>query len=633
MLSRRTFILLAGTALASRNAYAQAQVAASDIPRDQLLILENPEGTIKNAGWFNIWAINAGGQSTGLHQQAMDTFWYIDADHGIDGVWDNSLASEKPKYNSDFSEMTVKLRQGIFWSDGVEFTADDVVYTIETHLKTNGLRWSAPVQVNVASIEKKSPTEVLFKLKKPNSRFHALFTVRWNAMWMMPKHVFEKAGDVLKFDFNPPVSLGAYKLKNFDPGGKWFIWQKRDDWKRTTVARFGEPGPGYLAYIDPGPPEKRVIEQRNHQLDVIHDTSPEGMFTLAKESPSSTSWFKGFPYAPPDPTRPAVIFNHQIEKFQNKDVRWALALLIDIKAVDMASYRGAATISAIGVPPTGLYPKYYFDPMEKWLTDFEVDTGKRKIKPYDPTIGQQIADMLRPSMGDKIPSKPEDIATAIGRGWWKRDDQAATELLEKAGFTKKGNEWYQPDGKRFSVKVMVEGDIRPVMTRAGSLIVQLWRQFGIDAQIDVAQGTLNDRRGAGDFETFIGWSVETWGGHPDLSFFLDSWHSQFVAAPGKVQPPRNWQRWKDSRLDQIIEEIRTIDFDDPRGVELGLEYLKLVAQEMPTIPLMSYNVFTVMDTTYWKGFPNAETAPYTDPVPNWANTKYMMVKLKSAKAG
>jgi len=633
MLSRRTFILLAGTALASRNAYAQAQVAASDIPRDQLLILENPEGTIKNAGWFNIWAINAGGQSTGLHQQAMDTFWYIDADHGIDGVWDNSLASEKPKYNSDFSEMTVKLRQGIFWSDGVEFTADDVVYTIETHLKTNGLRWSAPVQVNVASIEKKSPTEVLFKLKKPNSRFHALFTVRWNAMWMMPKHVFEKAGDVLKFDFNPPVSLGAYKLKNFDPGGKWFIWQKRDDWKRTTVARFGEPGPGYLAYIDPGPPEKRVIEQRNHQLDVIHDTSPEGMFTLAKESPSSTSWFKGFPYAHPDPTLPAVIFNHQIEKFQNKDVRWALALLIDIKAVDMASYRGAATISAIGVPPTGLYPKYYFDPMEKWLTDFEVDTGKRKIKPYDPTMGQQIADMLRPSMGDKIPSKPEDIATAIGRGWWKRDDQAATDLLEKAGFTKEGNEWYQPDGKRFSVKVMVEGDIRPVMTRAGSLIVQLWRQFGIDAQIDVAQGTLNDRRGAGDFETFIGWSVETWGGHPDLSFFLDSWHSQFVAAPGKVQPPRNWQRWKDSRLDKIIEEIRTIDFDDPRGVELGLEYLKLVAQEMPTIPLMSYNVFTVMDTTYWKGFPNAETAPYTDPVPNWANTKYMMVKLKSTKAG
>ena len=57
---------------------AQAQGTISNLPRKETLIVENPEGTIKNAGWFNIWAINAGGQSTGLHQLAMDTFWYID---------------------------------------------------------------------------------------------------------------------------------------------------------------------------------------------------------------------------------------------------------------------------------------------------------------------------------------------------------------------------------------------------------------------------------------------------------------------------------------------------------------------------------------------------------------------------
>ena len=52
---------------------AGAQELISNVPRNQTLIVENPEGTIKNAGWFNIWAINAGGQSTGLHQLAMDT--------------------------------------------------------------------------------------------------------------------------------------------------------------------------------------------------------------------------------------------------------------------------------------------------------------------------------------------------------------------------------------------------------------------------------------------------------------------------------------------------------------------------------------------------------------------------------
>lgn len=605
-----------------------AQEMATNLPRKEMLIVENPEGTVKNAGWFNIWAINAGSQSNGLHQLAMDTFWYIDPNRGVDGVWDNSLASEKPIYNADFTEMTVKLRRGIHWTDGVEFTAADVVYTVETHMKTNGLRWSAAVQANVASIAAPDPYTAVFKLKRPNSRFHALYTVRWNAMWMMPKHVFEKAGDLTKFAFNPPVGLGPYTLNSYDPNGKWFIWQQRPDWQRTTVARFGQPGPKYVAYVDAGPPDKRVIAQLNHQLDIIHDTSPEGMFTLAKQSKSSQGWFSGFPYAHPDPTLAAVIFNNQNELLKNRDVRWALALLIDIKAVSMASYRGAATISAIGVPPTGTHPESFHGPMEGWLKTFEVDTGKRKIKPYDPTIGKQITDMLRPSMGDQIPTKPEEIAKAFGMGWWKPDPQAATELLQKAGFAKRGDRWYTPDGKPFSIKITVEGEARPVMTRAGSMVAQQWRQFGIDASTAVAQGTLVDRRSAGDFEAIISWSVETWGGHPDLSFFLDSWHSQFVAQPGKPQPPRNWQRWSHPELDQIIEQIRKVGFDDPKGVELGREYVKLVAREMPTIPLMSYNVFTVMDDTYWTGYPNATTAPYTDPVPNWANTKYMIVKLR-----
>ena len=397
-ISRRELGMATLATLAARHASAQPAGGApgGEVPRNETLICENPEGTIKNAGWFNIWAINAGGQSTGLHQLAMDTLWYIDPEQGIDGVWENSLAADKPKYNADYTEMTVKLRDGIAWSDGTPFTADDLVFTIETHMKTPGLRWSAPVSVQVASIEKTDPNTVVFKLKKPNSRFHALFTVRWNAMWMMPKHVFEKAGDPLKFPFNPPVSLGAYTLHGFDPNGKWFTWQKREDWQKTTLAKFGEPGPKYVSYIDPGPPDKRVIAQLNHQLDVIHDTSPEGMFTLVKQAKTSHGWFPNFPYAHPDPTLPAVLFNTQVAPFDNRDLRWALALLIDMKAVALASYRGAATISCIGVPPTGCYPKAYFEPMEAWLQDFTLDTGKRQIKPYDPTVGQQIADMMRP---------------------------------------------------------------------------------------------------------------------------------------------------------------------------------------------------------------------------------------------
>jgi peptide/nickel transport system substrate-binding protein len=624
----RTLALAAITALVL-GAQAFAQSGPSDVPRKETLILENPEGTIKNAGWFNIWAVNAGGRSTGLQQLAMDTLWYIDPDHGLDGAWDNSLASEPPIYNADFTEMTVKLRPGIFWSDGVEFTADDVLFTVNTHLNTKALERSALVQINVDSVSAPDKNTVVFKLKKPNSRFHTVFTVRWNALWIMPKHVFE-GKDPLTFDNNPPVSLGAYTLHGFDPNGQWFTWQKREDWQRTSLARFGEPGPRFVTYLDPGPPDKRVIAQLNHELDVIHDTSPEGVFTLVKESPKSKGWFDGFPYGHPDPTLAQVIFNHQSPKFQNPDVRWALALAIDIKAVAMAGYRGAATLSAIAVPPTGTHPDDYHKPMQDWLTSYELDTGKKVIKPFDPTIGQQIAEMLRPSMGDEVPTDPAEIEASFGNGWWKQDVEAAAQLLERAGFTRRGNDWYMPDGQRFSIKLVVEGEARPVMTRGGSMVAEQWRRFGIDATTESAQAAFLTRRNGGDFEAIISWSVETWGGHPDLSFFLDSWHSQFVQPAGSVQTPRNWSRWSHPELDKIIEQIRGISFEDPKGVELGKEFVKLAVQQMPIIPLMSYNVFTMMDETYWTGYPTAKD-PYTNPVPNWGNSRYMMVRLKQAQ--
>ena len=51
----------------------------------------------------------------------MDTFWYIDPDAGVNGVIQNSLATGPAEYNADYSEMTVNLRDGIYWSDGEKF--------------------------------------------------------------------------------------------------------------------------------------------------------------------------------------------------------------------------------------------------------------------------------------------------------------------------------------------------------------------------------------------------------------------------------------------------------------------------------------------------------------------------------
>ncbi|MGO7770733.1 hypothetical protein ACC736_38125, partial [Rhizobium ruizarguesonis] len=63
---------------------------------------------------------------------------------------------------------------------------------------------------------------------------------------------------------------------------------------------------------------------------------------------------------------------------------------------------------------------------------------------------------------------------------------------------------------------------------AGTVIAQQWTQAGIATKVDVAGPTNGQRLSTGDFEAAIYCSIETWGGHPDLSFFLDSYHSDFI---------------------------------------------------------------------------------------------------------
>lgn len=615
-------------------ALAQDEPAApplTDFPRNETLIINNPENPAANPGNFNIWvAGNGSGWSTGLHQLMMDTLWFIDPDAGLKGSLYNQLAAEPWSYNADFTEMTVKLRQGVMWSDGVELTADDVVYTVETQAKTPGFVWSAPFSSTVESVDAPDKYTVHFKLKAPNARFHSLFAVRWNAAWIMPKHVFEKQADPLAFDFNPPVGLGPYTLNSFDPNGAWYIWEKRADWDKTAMAEWGEPGPKYVIYRSIPDTDKRLIEMVNGDLDMIHDLSPEGMFNLAKQCQTCRGWFPGFPYAHPDPTLPMVIFNTQNPMFQDKRVRWALALMLDPVEMSMASYRGAATLSAIAMPPTGTHTDDYFEHLQSWLTDYELDTGASKIKPYDPTVGQKIADMVRPQFGDAVPTDETAIHKSFGYGWWKKDLDAAGQLLTAAGFTNQGGKWMMPDGQpfKFTINTFTDG----VINRLGTDIAQQWTQAGVDVTAFADPNIYSQNLPLGTYEAATAWSIETWGGNPDLSFFLDSWHSQYVAKPGDRQTARNWQRWSSPALDAIIEKMRVTEFNDKAAnVALGDDFIKLMVDEMPIIPIMSFNVFSAYDTRYWTGFPTAESNPYANIVNNWSNSKYILTQLKPAK--
>ena len=299
--------------------------------------------------------------------------------------------------------------------------------------------------------------------------------------------------------------------------------------------------------------------------------------------------------------------------------------------MSLASYRGAATLSAISIPPTGTHPDDYHIPMQEELINFELDTGEGTIKPYNPDVGLEIAEMVRPEFGDEVPTDEDAIRRSFGYGWWKQDLDAAAALLRSAGFTEDGGNWTMPNGEpfEFAIFVMESG----VMNGLGTIAAQMWSQAGVPVTAQVTPNLFVPVMSSGEYEATVAWAVETWGGHPDLSFFLDSYHSEYIADPGAVQPARNWMRWQNPELDRIIEEIRGSDFNDlERNVELGRDFVRLHLQDMPNIPVMSFNVFSVMSERHWTGYPTSEN-PYTDPVNNWANSRSIFTQISPVGSG
>ena len=139
--------------------------------------------------------------------------------------------------------------------------------------------------------------------------------------------------------------------------------------------------------------------------------------------------------------------------------------------------------------------------------------------------------MVRPEFGDEVPTDEDAIRRSFGYGWWNQDLDAAAALLRSAGFTEDGGGWTMPNGEPFEFTLNIAFE-EGVMNRLGTIAAQLWTQAGVPVTAEVAPDSW-DRQAAGDYEANIAWAVETWGGHPDLSFFLDSYHSELHRRAGR----------------------------------------------------------------------------------------------------
>ena len=568
---KRTFLSLAGLfALTFTLAFAQydeapmlaERVAAGDLPPVEERLPTNPMvvepleqigaygGTLRRAltgvsdaqGWLTI-------------SRASLIEWDIGVSEPV------AALAESWEVSEDGTTYTFHLREGLKWSDGQPFTADDFVFFYESVASNKELSPSFPGWLMVAGepviISKIDDTTVEFKFAAPYSLLPALLAFRGRDI-LTPAHYLSQFHP----DFTDEATLSQ---KVADEGfDEWFqlFLAKNDAYLNPDI-------PVMRAWkVTQAFPEDRMVAERNPyywKVDTEGNQLPYIDFITA------------------DLLSDAQVITLRAASgdidLQYRHIGFSdAALLID------GQEAGNYTVKrwAVGGDAFGLnMNQSHKDPVIRELmqtAEFRqalsqaIDRNEMNALLFNGigTLSQVI-----PSSGDPF------YIEGSGQRWLEYDPELANELLDGIGLDQRDAEGYRlrPDGKRLSLTILTF----PFETGAAAgdayeLIAQYWQDVGVDARMDLVERSLwQERMEAGDQD--VGgygsagtlWEIDPLWFVPTSS--LSYWATLFgiwyetQGAEGE-EPPADLRR-----LQELYDEM-VITVDPEKRLELGREIVR-----------------------------------------------------------
>ncbi|GCE45854.1 peptide ABC transporter substrate-binding protein [Thermosporothrix hazakensis] len=372
----------------------------------------------------------------GTQGYIFETLLYFNRVNGSIKPW----LAEDYKFSDDAKTLTFKLRQNVKWNDGQPFTAEDVVFTLELPKKnpaadTGGLwTWLKDVTMvdahTVTVTLKQAYTPILWQLG--------------GSTYILPKHVWEKVDDPIKFINDNPVGTGPYKLKSFTP-------------QLVTLAKNDQ----YWQEGKPQVKEIRVVafsSNTNAELALSRgEIDWTGLFIpdidktfVSKNKDHHHYWFP--------PSNVIVLYmNLTKAPFNDLKVRQALSYAID-RAQIVKDAENGYTVPA---SPTGLV----------------------------------------------LPNEQKYLASEYQNLEFKQDMEKAKQLLESAGFKKGSDGIYAgPDGKKLSFNINVVSGWTDWVT-AAQIISKNLKELGIQANVNtIAYNAYFNALQLGTYETSISWT-------------------------------------------------------------------------------------------------------------------------------
>jgi peptide/nickel transport system substrate-binding protein len=539
---------------------APSQALATDKPRDiprnrTLMVMQGGvEGKHKDHELWNPYAVGSNHQTgSGIFYEPLA---YYSAFQDKEYLW----LAESYKYSADLKELTIKTRQGINWSDGKPFSAEDVAFTLNT-LRELGpkVRWGVDVQRVVEDVKATDSNTVVVKFKVPAPRFFFFMSYKYDiGVYIVPKHIFQgqdwtsfKHFDVAK---GWPVTTGPWKVVHGSPEQK--IVDRRDEWWAAKAGLAPMPRVLREVRLPMGTEQQLVQSHIKDELDFGWIMSPPSIQTIVQQNPKVIT-FTGnkTPFAYKDWYPQSIFLNCERAPFDDKEVRWAVSYFIDRKQVVDVGYGGAG--STYPMP----YPAY--PPL-----DYYTQSIKDLLEKY-PTL-------------EFNPKKGEEILLKKG---WKKDG---------TGF------WLDAKGQRVKMDIITMGSNADI----GPVVAEQLRRQGFDTSFALPPD-VTDRFSKGEYTAAIfghGGSVR------DPYDTLRLYQSSSTAVPGGHQV--NFSRWKNDAYDKIVDEIYATDpSDKAKLTPLFRKAMEIWLPELPDPQLVERYHRIAMNTTYWKGWPT-EQDPY-----------------------
>ncbi|MCW1949987.1 MAG: ABC transporter substrate-binding protein [Octadecabacter sp.] len=567
--------LLATSALALAAGLASAQ----DVARENTVIFDL-DRTIQDPTNFN-WMTPGTKRMHGAHQTMWEPLFILNYGSGEVEPW---LATGFTS-NDDSTEFTITLRDGVEWSDGEAFNADDVVFTTNIAMTNEEIssREASTIKAQVASVTKVDDLTVTFTLSAPNPRFIVEnFGVRiFGSFLIMPEHIW--AGeDAATFTFSDPIGTGPYTFTS--AASNRAIWDRNDDWWGAKTGFMDLPAPERVIFLESGGEESRAQLMVSNQLDAAQNVTVGTFEAIQAQNSNVIAWHDDYPFSAADPCARQLEINTTVAPWDNANMRKAVAAIIDRSQIVNVAYEGTTTAS------TTMFAQYG-------------------------------------SMAPFI-----DAIEAAGYGLSPTADLAVGQaMIEAEGWVRDGD-YYTKDGETLSVQIHVNS-ASTEYTRTIDVIVEQMQRAGIDARaVPVENGVFwGEVLPFGAFEMSYSWLSCGSVNEPWAS--MGRYTTADVVPVGERSPGfNNTARW-----DGEAAEAYSAIMGDIAGRQLGDDAIPgLVAEayghldaEMPFIPLVQAAKLLPMNETYWTGWPTADNY-YNHPFFWWNHTHQIIHNLEAA---